>query len=122
MTTGTQQTINALRALVRKMALFEATGTGITWDELNLAEDLADWYDTKGRKIVAERARAKAETTPVEVDEYVVSVRWGGKDGKWRWLTEAGDGQAASGEERMLVGALSAAAQAAVNFPSVQPR
>lgn len=34
-----------------------------------------------------------------------LSFRWGGKDGKWRWLSEAGD-KARAGEERHLLRAM----------------
>lgn len=58
---------------------------------------------------------------PDEPEEITIRIRWGGKDGKWRWLAEANDGQAKAGEERLLTNALNAASNAAYRMVPETP-
>jgi hypothetical protein len=46
-------------------------------------------------------------TDPLHPD-IQISFKWGGKDGKWRWMTEVG-AWATAGEERFLQDAMSSA-------------
>ena len=45
-------------------------------------------------------------------EEIRLSFKWGGKDGKWRWLAEVGE-KSRAGEERLLRDAHNAAWSAA---------
>lgn len=49
----------------------------------------------------------------VDYPDVRMSFRWGGKDGKWRWLTEVGD-IASAGEHRDLGRAMREAEVAAM--------
>lgn len=105
---GTAEIIKAIELLQAKITAWLNNQGEITPAEYGLFMDLADWYQTKGIPLAVARRNGRS----VDPADFKVSVRWGGKDGKWRWLAEAADGQSTAGEERVLSQAFTAGGKA----------
>lgn len=108
------EVIAAIRALRLKITAWLNNEGEITPEEYGLFTDLTTWWQDKGIPMLESRrqeqiAKRMPKPEATEVDEVTLRFRWGGKDGKWRWMTETDFGFAQAGEERTLKQAIEAA-------------